>query len=735
MKFTLLLLVSVAVCGFAQAVVAADKRAMTLDDLFALKRVADPQISPDGKQVAYQVGTVDMDANKIVSSIWLAATDGKSPPRQLTNSGKRDAHPRWSPDGKQILFESNRSGSSQLWLLDMAGGEATQITDIASEASGGIWSPDGKRIVFVSAVYPEYSELPFADSNAKNKERNEQAEKSPVKARVFTKLFFRHWDSYVEGKRQHLFVCDVDGKNCHDATPGDRDANPTSGTFSSGVDTTFSPDSAHLVFTATPTTGEAWTTNYDICRVTVDNKSTDWETLTKDNEAADSGPQFSPDGTKLAYRSQKTAGYEADKWDILVVDAKPDGTCSGEAVRVLPNLDVSPGEFAWYGNSELAVAYESNAHTRLMTIGTDGEEGRSLLPLDGYSGSISVTSRTDSPRIAFTNARMNRPAEVFAGRLAHKPGSVEMVSHANDKLLSQLDLPQPESVQVPVEGDVKMQMWLLKPPGFDSPENQGKKWPVVYLVHGGPQGAWEDGWSWRWNPSMWAAQGYVIALPNPRGSTGFGQKFVDEISGDWGGKCYRDLVAGLDYVEQLDYVDKNRIAGAGASFGGYMMDWFAVNDIAPRFQTLITHCGVWDFESMWGTTEELWFDEYEHGGLPWEKPGKYREFSPHIRAGELAQHKVPMLVIHNDLDFRVPIGQGHELFTALQRQGVPSRMVNFPDEGHWVLKPQNSKYWHEEVFGWLGKYVPARWSVRPYNNTHTLAPVRPAGAGSFPPGR
>ena len=249
--------------------------------------------------------------------------------------------------------------------------------------------------------------------------------------------------------------------------------------------------------------------------------------------------------------------------------------------------------------------------------------------------------------------------------------------------------------------DGDMQMWILKPPGFDP----SKKWPVAYLVHGGPQGAWEDAWSYRWNPQAWAAQGYVVVMPNPRGSTGFGQKFVDEITADWGGKCYRDLVAGLDYVEKLPYVDKDRIGAAGASFGGYMMDWFAVNDIARRFKCLITHCSVWNFESMWGTTDELWFDEYEHGGLPWEVPGKYREFSPHIKAGNLGKFKTPMLVIHNDLDFRCPIGQGHELFSALQRQGVPSRFVNFPDEGHWVLKPKNSQFWHKEVFAWLEKHV------------------------------
>jgi dipeptidyl aminopeptidase/acylaminoacyl peptidase len=294
---------------------------------------------------------------------------------------------------------------------------------------------------------------------------------------------------------------------------------------------------------------------------------------------------------------------------------------------------------------------------------------------------------------------MNRPAEVFA--TSAMAGNPINISHVNDSLLAELDRAKPESVKVKVEG-ADMQMWILKPPGFD----EKKKWPVAFLVHGGPQGAWEDGWSFRWNPQAWAAQGYVVVMPNPRGSTGFGQKFVDEITGDWGGKCYRDLVAGLDYVEKLPYVDKDRIGAAGASFGGYMMDWFAVNDISKRFKCLISHCSVYNFESMWGTTDELWFDEWEHQGLPWEKPGSYSEFSPHKRAGEMAKHKTPMLVIHNDLDFRCPIGQGHELFTALQRQKVPSRFVNFPDEGHWVTKPKNSLHWHKEVFAWLTKYAP-----------------------------
>lgn len=694
----------VALCSPAAPAADGQKRPMQVEDLFKFHRVAAPQISPDGKQVAYQVTAVSLDANKSTTAVWVAATDGKTPPRQVTNSGKRDAAPRWSPDGTKLLFESNRSGTPQLYVLDLAaGGEARQVTKISTGAGTGVWSRDGSHVAFVSAVYPEFSELPFAESDKKNKEKADAIDGSPVKAKVFTKLFYRHWDSYVEDKRQHLFVCKADGSDCRDVTPGDRDAYPTSTTFSSGEDFTFTPDGTHLVFTAVPAKAEAWSTNYDLCRVSVTNTSPKWETLTAANKAADSGPQFSPDGKKLAWRAQKKEGYEADKWNIVVADCKPDGTPAGEPKSTTADRDLSVNEFTWDGDAGFYWTADSRGMTRVFRTGT--APGFAELSIAGQTGSLGVNAVGPARVLVCTNARMGRPAEVFA--MDTRPDTFPRisdgtnVSRANAALLAALDLPAPESVQVKVE-DGQMQMWVLKPPGFDP----NKKWPVAFLVHGGPQGAWEDGWSYRWNPQAWAARGYVVVLPNPRGSTGFGQKFTDEIAGDWGGKCYRDLMAGLDHVEKLPYVDKDRIGAAGASFGGYMMNWFAVNDAAKRFKCLITHCSVWNFESMWGTTDELWFDEYEHGGLPWEYPGKYREFSPHARAGNLGKYKTPTLVVHNDLDFRCPIGQGHELFSALQRQGVPSRFVNFPDEGHWVLKPKNSQFWHQEVFGWLEKHCP-----------------------------
>jgi dipeptidyl aminopeptidase/acylaminoacyl peptidase len=690
------ILVLTALLVLASSAPAADKkRAMTVDDLFRFKRVSDPQISPDGKQVVYVVGTVDKEANKIPSSLWLAATDGKGEPRQLTNAaGKKDRHPRWSPDGKRILFESNRSGESQLWVIGLDGGEARQLTTISSGASDAVWSRDGKQIAFVSAVYPEYSEKPFKESDAANKKRADEIEKSPVKAKVHTRLFYRHWDSYVEDKRQHLFVVSADGGEPKDVTPGDRDAFPTSDTFSTGDNFTFSPDGKYLVFTAVPEKDEAWSTNYDICRVPVTGGTTKWEDLTKDNLAADSGPQFSPDGKRLAYRFQKRAGYEADKWDLVVVNCKPDGTFAGKAENWTGPHDVAVNEFVWETPTQIAFTADRMGGVLVFDMQGSGG-GFGVRTLNGFALGLSAANG----KLVAAQAQMDRPAEVL---LIHPltPGKEQQLTHVNAGLLAELDLPHPEPVMVQRTGEPTMHMWILKPPGFDPK----KKYPLAYLVHGGPQGAWEDGWSYRWCPELWAAQGYVVALPNPRGSTGFGQKYVEEISGDWGGKCYEDLMAGLDYVEKLPYIDRDRMASAGASFGGYMENWFAVN--TGRFKTLISHCGVWNFESMYATTDEVWFDEYEHGGPPWGKHrDSYEKFSPHKKAANLGKFKTPMLLIQNDLDFRCPVSQGQELFTALKRQGVEARYINFPDEGHWVLKPKNSEFWHKEVFAWLKKHV------------------------------
>jgi dipeptidyl aminopeptidase/acylaminoacyl peptidase len=698
MEHKLLVLACLLAALTPAAAMAEGRRPLRVDDLFRFKRVADPQVSPDGKTVAYVVTTADLEKNSTSSALWLAPTSGKEKPRPFTQTTKKDRHPRWSPDGSKILFESNRGGDeTQLWVIDVAGGEARQLTTISTGASDGLWSRDGKWVAFVSTVYPEYSDKPFKESDALNKKRKEEAEKNPVKARVLTRLFFRHWDEWVEDKRQHLFVVPADGGEPRDVTPGDHDANPTSDTFSVGDDFTFSPDGKYLIYTAPPERHEAWSTDYNIWRVPVAGGKA--ECLTRDNPAADGAPRFSPDGKRLAYRAQKRAGFEADRWELYVVPCDPGGAFTGKPQSLTADLDLSVAEFAWVGDDGLVFAADEKALQPLFLVRTSSPgEAVKLPPSEGANSNPSVSR--DGTVLAFSNARLDRPAEVFvlAGDQRDlRGGPATNLSRANDALLAELDMPRPESVTVKGAGGTPMQMWVLKPPGFDPK----KKWPLAYLVHGGPQGAWEDGWSYRWNPELWAAQGYVVALPNPRGSTGFGQKYVDEISGDWGGKVFDDLMAGVAWLEEQPYIDRDRMAAAGASFGGYMMDWFEGH--TDKFKTLITHCGVYNFDSMYALTEELWFDEWEHGGPPWGNRESYEKFSPHRYAKNF---RTPMLIIHNDLDFRVPVAEGLQLFTTLQRLGVPSKMINFPDEGHWVLKPANSAYWHREVFAWLAKYAP-----------------------------
>ncbi len=682
-------------------------RPMKVDDLFRFKRIADPQISPDGQWLVYVQGNVNLEANKTVANLWLASTDKNGPVKQLTANAKSDRHPRWSPDSKSILFESSRSGSSQLWIIDLAGGEARQLTKISSEASLGIWSRDGKQIAFMSAVWPEYSEKPFKESNALNQKRSDDKDKNPVKAKVFTRLFFRHWDEYVEDKRQHLFVMSYENGKAgepKDVTPGDRDAYPTSTTFSIGDDFTFSPDSKHLYFTAVPEKNEAWSTDYNICRVPATGGTTKWETITTDNRAADGAPQFSPDGKWFVYRAQKRPGFEADRWDLMLLPADAlakDAKDRPKARSITAEFEGSAEDFVWLDNERIYFGADDRGKHWYFVCNIKDAESNARLTFISHNYNSSLTVSSDGNRVAFARAAMHHPNEVYVGVNAANSWELHNASKANDKLRAELDLPRPEFVNVIGAGGQPMQMWILKPPGFDAK----KKWPLAFLVHGGPQGAWEDGWSFRWNPQAWAAQGYVVALPNPRGSTGFGQQYVDEISGDWGGKCYVDLMAGLKHLEDQPWIDKDRMGAAGASFGGYMMNWFAVK--TPKFKTLITHCGVWNFDSMYASTEELWFDEWEHGGPPWGKNREsYEKHSPHKFAASLAKYKTPMLVIHNDLDFRVPVSEGIQLFTTLKRQGVESRFINFPDEGHWVLKPRNSQYWHNEVFGWLKKHVP-----------------------------
>ena len=667
---------------------AAAGRPMTLQDLMACRRLSEPVPSPDGRWVVYVAGAVDLEENRVNSDLWLVPTTGGEP-RQLTQGARHDRHPTWSPDSRWIAFESNRDGEFQIYTLRVDGGEARRLTSLATGASQPQWSPDGTNLAFVSAVFPDVSERPFAEADRLNRERIAAAEKSKVKARVITNLLYRHWDSWVDGRRQHLFVLPIrDGTAAGDPrnlTPGNRDAVPTSSTFAAGDEFAFSPDGTELAYTATPTPvhEEAWKTDHDLWAVRI--ASGERRQLTH-NPAADGCPKYSPDGRCLAFRAQSRPGFEADRWQLMLQDRS-----TGKTRSMTADWDRSVEGLTWSPDSRaLVLEAEEQGMKLLWRIPVDGGVPTKLLTA-GTTGEASVTS-AGGGTVVFSRSTMRSPAEICSVPLAG--GNIIALTHANEALLAGLDLPAPESVTVSGAGGAPVQMWVLRPPGFDP----AKRWPLVFWVHGGPQSAYLDSWSFRWNAELWAAQGYVLAMPNPRGSTGFGQTFTDEISGDWGGKVVTDLMACLAWVEAQPYVDTQRMAAAGASFGGYMMNWFQGH--TDKFRTLVTHCGVYNFDTMYGTTEELWFDEWDHG-IPWENP-QFGEFSPHRFA---ANFKTPNLVIHNELDFRVPVAQGMDLFTVLQRKGIPSKWLYFPDEGHWVLKPQNSVLWNETVFDWLAKYL------------------------------
>ncbi len=664
------------------ALQAQTKRPLQLEDMFNIKRVSDPQLSPDGKTVAYVIGVVDKAANRTNTDIWLVPAVGGAS-TQLTNSPKADRHPRWSPDGKTIAFESNRNGSLQIFTINVATGETNQVTNISSEASGAIWSPDGKQLAFYSAVFPEFSDKPYADADALNKQKQDARDNTKMKARVMTKLLYRHWDSWVDDKRQHIFVVNTDGTNPRNVTPGDRDAVPPSSTFSTGDDFSFSPDGKEIAYTATPIPvhEESWSTNHDILTV---NLSTGEKKQITTNLAADVFPQYSPNGKYIAYRAQSRSGFEADRWQLMLYDRT-----AGTTKSLTTKFDTNVNEFMWSADSKtLYTSAEEKANTPLWSVGIDGTVKKAFDGGNNAEANISA----DGKLLVFTHQTMSRPVEIWSANSNGTNGKA--LTNVNNDIFSHVEMSEPEYVWFDGANGTKVQMWIVKPPFFDGT----KKYPLVYWVHGGPQGAFGNGWSFRWNQQLWAAQGYVVALPNPRGSTGFGQQFTDEISRDWGGKVFTDVMSGVAYMEKQSYVDVNKMAAAGASYGGYMMNW--LNGHTDKFKTLICHDGVYNFSSMYGVTEETWFDEWEHG-IPWETPD-YDKFSPHRYAQNF---KTPMLIIHGELDYRVPVGEGFSLFTTLQRKGIPSKLLYFPDEGHWVLKPQNSEMWHITVFDWLKEYL------------------------------
>jgi dipeptidyl aminopeptidase/acylaminoacyl peptidase len=683
------LLLALLLVMMAASPVFAAGRPMTVDDLLAVKGVADPQISPDGTLVAYVVTELDRATNKNNSSLWLVPVTGGQP-RQLTTAPGANNHPRWSPDGKTIAFVSHRSGSNQIWLLPIDGGEPRQLTKLPIDVAGPIWSPKGDKIAFAAEVYPGTTPEQTA---AKDKEK----ESSKAKVRTYDRLMIRHWNAWDEGKRSHLFVADFQTGDAHDLTPK-LEVNTPPAPFGGSSDYAWSPDGGELAFTAEPLEGAAWSTNTDIW--TVPAQGGEPKNVTTSNQGADAQPAYSPDGEWLAYVSQARAGFESDQWVLKVLSRTSQTT-----YELTKSLDRPVLSFTWGPQGIKAVIddmgtepvvevrFEKFVHATEPSTATALPAGFPRLVTGGVQSGLNVNPKTG--KMAFTHHTAVSPAEVY---VAGPDGSGHtQLTHHNVPLVEKLDLPKLEPFVSPGADGDEVHGWLLRPPGFDP----AKKYPVIFLIHGGPQGAWHDEWHNRWNYELFAAPGYAVVAINPRGSTGYGQKFTDQISQDWTGRVYEDLIKGLDYaLAKHSFLDGSRVAACGGSYGGFMVNWIAGH--TDRFKALISHAGVFDLTSKYGTTEELWFPEWEFGGTPWEKPEHYRERSP---SSFVANFKTPTLIIHGALDFRVPEAQGLGMFTSLQRRGVPSRYVWFPDEGHWILQAQNRVVWWNEVFAWLDKYL------------------------------
>ena len=675
-------------CSSLPASAAPAARPMSLDDLLTAVRVADPQISPDGRQVAFVRTTTDLASGKRDADVWIVAADGSAPPRPLTRNEKTDEAPRFSPDGKTLAFISTRGGAPQVYLLDLAGGEPRKLTDLSAGVQDPlVFSPDGKKLAFVSDVFPDCLD------EACNRKRREEAEKSPVKVHHLTRLMYRHWDEWREDVRHHVLVADVATGAVTDVTPGDFDSPPHQ--YEDGA-IAFSPDGREIAFVSNRDGNdrEAFTTNKDVFLVPAAGGAA--EKLTVANAAADFDPVFTPDGGSILVRAQRRPTFEADRWYLDIYDRK---TKAKRTLFESPDLSVDEFVLSKDGKTVYFTA-EREGRRDLFEVSLAGGTPR-LLKKGGDIGSLSAGPGV----LVFTEATLTSPPEIFLLSLEEKTGSpaaksrqAKALTDENRSWRKEVAFSVPESLSTTGAGGARVQYWLIKPPAFDP----AKKYPVVFLIHGGPQGAWEDGWSFRWCESLWAAQGWVVVAPNPRGSTGFGQKFVDEISGDWGGKVMVDLDAVFDAVVKMPFVDASRQGIAGASYGGYAVDWILGH--TGRFKAAVTHDGVFNLESMTTATEELWFTDWEFGGAPWTAKAKqqFAKWSPHLHADRIT---TPTLVITNERDFRVPVDQGLQLFTALRRRGVPSEALVFPDEGHFVLKPLNSKRWHEAVFGWMKKWL------------------------------
>jgi dipeptidyl aminopeptidase/acylaminoacyl peptidase len=662
----------------AGALGAENLHAITFDDLISLGRIGSFEVSPDAKWVAFEVTWFDKDANSSNTDIYLVPVAGGVPVRFVRSDGD-DSSPTWSPDGTKLAFVSDRDGTAQIWIIPVDGGEAKRITNVPTGVANPRWSPDGASIAFTSSVYPECADM---DCNGK---KLDEAKNAKMKARLVDYLLYRHWNHWRNGRWSHLFVTDLDGKNLVEINTGRSDVPPIA--LGGDRDIDFSPDGRELCFVMNPDSFPATSTNNDLYVVALPEGKP--VSITAANRSNDNNPRYSPDGRFIAYRAQMTPGFESDRYRLMLYDRR-----TRAIADLTETFDYSIEGFTWGSDSRtLFFTVEDRGSSSIGRVSIKGGDAAFIIARSGWLTGIEATR--DGKYIVFERQNAVHPVDLY--RVSVKGKETIALTDINAETLAKLAMNPLEEFSYDGAKGAKIHGFIVKPPFFE----QGKKYPLILLIHGGPQGAFGDDFHYRWNSQMFAAPGYVVAMVNPHGSTGYGQDFTNEISGDWGGAVFDDIMAGVQYLKGLPYVDPSRLAAAGGSYGGYMVDWIEGHTNGV-FRCLVSHEGVYNIESMYGATEELWFPEWEFKGTPWTNPELYAKWSPNRFAGSF---NTPCLIVQGELDFRVPVAEGLQFFTALQRRGVPSELLYFPDEGHFVLKPLNAEFWWKTLHAWFARYL------------------------------
>jgi len=658
--------------------------AFSYTDMIAANRLGDPQVSPDGQWVIYSVTQTDVANNRRSGALYIQNLNGEGEAQKLAiNEGGANTA-RWGQDGK-LYFLSSRSGSNQVWVSRDQGATATQVTNLPTDVNAYRINAAGDAVAVSLAVYPEAADLTASVAQAKA-----QGEVKTT-AKVYDRMFVRHWDTWNDHTQNHLFVQAIGAEGSASGDPvwvtkgfdGDTPSKP----FGDESEFTFTPDGQSIVFSARQAgKTEPWSTNFDLYQVAVSAPG-QLTNLTEANPAWDTGPVFSPDGQTLAYRAMERPGFEADKYNIVLRDV-----ATGQTRQIAANWDRSADSLQWSKDGKsLFVTAGDVGNTKLFQIDT---RNGTVIALTG-EGHVGAVQQIDGGFILGMDS-LTRPTELYRKSLRGRENPIR-ITNVNPQLDAK-QFGEFEQFNFPGWNNETVHGYVIKPANYV----EGQKYPVAFIIHGGPQSSFGNAWSFRWNAQTYAGAGYAVVMIDFHGSTGYGQAFTDSISQHWGDRPLEDLQKGWAHVKaQYDFVDGNNACALGASYGGYMVNWIAGN-WSDEFKCLVNHDGVFDTFGMGYSTEELWFTEWENGGTPWEKPEAYQQFNP---ANHVQNWKTPMLVIQGDLDFRIPTAQGLSTYTALQRRGIESRLVFFPDENHWVLKPANSQKWHDEVFGWLDKHL------------------------------